>query len=121
MKNGINFFKMDLQIQQKEIYLVPFPFSNFSQKKVRPILVLSNNTYNKSSKDVIVCAITRNISSKLGILFDENDLIRGTILTNSAIKIENICFIDKKLVIKQIAILNDKKFNEVKDNLLDLF
>jgi mRNA interferase MazF len=48
-------------IEQKEIYLVPFPFSDFSGKKVRPVLVLSNNKFNRG-EDIIVCAITSKIT-----------------------------------------------------------
>lgn len=121
MRSGLNFFKMSLRIKQKDICLVPFPFSDFSKNKVRPVLILSNDDYNKSSQDVIICAITRNVLSKLGILINNLDLVEGNILSNSAVKVENICFIDKSLVIKKIAVLNDKKFDEVRKELFSLF
>jgi mRNA interferase MazF len=47
---------------QGEILLIPVPFSNLSSVKKRPVLVLSNNTHNSSSRDIIVIAITSNLA-----------------------------------------------------------
>ena len=47
--------------KQKDIVLTKFPFSNLTDFKVRPVLVLSKNSYNRKYADVIVCAITSNL------------------------------------------------------------
>ena len=107
-------------ILQKEIYLVSFPFSDYSTKKVRPILVLSNSNYNKKSQDTIICAITRKLDSKFGVRISKEDIVSGNILENSSIKVDNICFIDKNLLKKKIATLNNQKYSEVKKSLLDI-
>ena len=44
--------------KQKEIVLVPFPYSDLSATKKRPVLIVSNNHYNNNFEDVIVCVIT---------------------------------------------------------------
>ncbi len=49
-------------MKQKTIVLVPFPFSDQTGSKVRPALILSNNSFNKMSQDVLACAITSNIT-----------------------------------------------------------
>ncbi len=110
-----------MNYDQKEIYLVPFPFSDFSRRKIRPVLILSNNSYNQNSDDIIICAITSNLLNKNFINLNIDDLEYGKILENSKIKFENICFIDKALLIKKIAKINNLKFNEVKSKLIDLF
>ncbi len=48
--------------RQRDIALVPFPFSDLSARKVRPVLVLSNDQYNQQSLDVLVCALTTNLA-----------------------------------------------------------
>lgn len=106
--------------RQKEIYLVPFPFSDFSKRKVRPVLILSNNNYNKISSDLIICAITSNFSNNNLIDLIPEDLESGKLLMNSKIKSENICFIDKSLLIKQIAKIKNSKYLEVKKEILNL-
>lgn len=44
--------------KQGEIVLVPFPYSDLSGSKRRPVLVVSNNLYNNSFLDIVVVAIT---------------------------------------------------------------
>ena len=46
---------------QLEIYLMNFPFSDLSKKKVRPVVVISNEKYNLKYNDVLVIPITSNI------------------------------------------------------------
>ena len=48
--------------EQGDIVLVPVPFTDLSSKKRRPVIVVSNNTYNRQSADVIVVAMTSNPS-----------------------------------------------------------
>ncbi len=41
--------------KQREIVLVPFPYSDLSAVKRRPVLVISNDDYNISYPDILVC------------------------------------------------------------------
>ncbi|HUZ61507.1 MAG TPA: type II toxin-antitoxin system PemK/MazF family toxin [Hanamia sp.] len=43
-----------------DIVLVPFPFSDLTASKVRPAIVISNSTVNKTN-DLILAQITSNI------------------------------------------------------------
>jgi len=47
MRSGINF-------EQGEIVFVPFPFTNLSLTKKRPVLDLSKAAYNKNSLETIL-------------------------------------------------------------------
>lgn len=47
--------------EQGDILLVPIPYSDMTSMKKRPVLVLSNDLYNKQTEDIIVAAITSNI------------------------------------------------------------
>lgn len=44
------------------VLLVPFPFSNQSQAKRRPALVVSSNAYNEASNDIVIAQITSRLS-----------------------------------------------------------
>ncbi|MBI4152066.1 type II toxin-antitoxin system PemK/MazF family toxin [Candidatus Woesearchaeota archaeon] len=59
--------KVSLEITQREIVLLPFPYSDLSGKKIRPVIVVSNDKFNSSSKDLIVCAITLNVPESLAL------------------------------------------------------
>lgn len=107
-------------IQQQEIHLVPFPFSDLSRSKIRPVLVVSNNQFNKTSKDVIVCAITSKINENSQKI-TTGALEFGTLFKESYIKPESLFKLNKDLIIKQIGTVNKTTFNETRKRVLKLF
>ena len=94
-------------INQRDILLVPFPFSDQSGKKVRPVLVLSNREYNNSSQDIIVCAITSNLKqNRYSIYIEQKNMESGILHQKSSIKVDTLLKINKNLAIKNIGTLN---------------
>ncbi|MEK6936564.1 MAG: type II toxin-antitoxin system PemK/MazF family toxin [Nanoarchaeota archaeon] len=99
-------------ILQRDILLVPFPFSDQSGKKVRPVVVISNSSFNNNSEDILVLGLTSNISKdKYTSLINKTDLEEGE-LEMCCIKVENILKLDKTLVIKKIGRINKNKLKE---------
>jgi mRNA interferase MazF len=51
-----------------DVVLVPFPFTDQSASKKRPAVIVSSDSYNKARPDVILMAITSQLSrhSRLG-------------------------------------------------------
>ena len=61
--------------EQGEIVVAPFPFSDLSSIKQRPVLILSKNSDNKDFEDVITYGITSNLkNTKYSILIGNKDL-----------------------------------------------
>jgi len=61
--------------RQRDIVLVPFPFSDLSMQKVRPVLILSNDAYNQQSSDIVVCGLTTNLTpAPYSIIVDVADV-----------------------------------------------
>ncbi len=99
------------EISQREIHLVPFPFSDFSGTKVRPVLVVSNNEFNKKSQDVIVCGVTSQDINEIEV--QKKDLEEGILFKKSNIKAESILKVKKDLLIKKIAKVNKRTHKRV--------
>ena len=105
-------------IEQKDLLLVPFPFSDQSGRKVRPVIVISNDEFNKYSDDVIVIGVTSNIlKDKYTLNLTNKNLDEGKLFTNCSIKIENILKLDKELIIKKIGKINNETLKNVIDKL----
>ena len=101
-------------IQQGDLLLVPFPFSDQSGRKVRPVIVLSNNQFNLNSEDVIVVGVTSNLSKdKYTANLGNGDLEEGRLMTKCIIKVENILKLDKDLIIKKIGKIKKEKIKEI--------
>ena len=101
-------------IGQRDMLLVPFPFSDQSGRKVRPIIVLSNDKFNEYSQDIIAIGITSNISKdKYALDLNNKDLIEGKLMTKCVIKFENILRLDKSLIIKKIGKIKEDKLKKI--------
>ena len=100
-------------IEQREIYLVPFPFSDLSAVKQRPILVLSNAAFHTAQQDVVVCQITSNISDdRYSVPLEQADLETGILKVASKIKPYRIAAVAQRLIGKRIGRVTGKKFAE---------
>ena len=107
--------------EQGDLLLVPFPFSDQSGKKVRPVIVVSNNEFNKNSDDVIVVGVTSNISkNQYTVILTNEDLKEGKLFTDCCIKVENILKLDKELVIKKIGKINPSTLKKIISKLNDI-
>jgi mRNA interferase MazF len=101
-------------INQRDIILIPFPFSDLSESKVRPALVVSNNTYNSQSLDIVVTAITSNLSpNPYKVFIDRKDLEGGFLPVKSAVRVDKpFSFLQGK-VLKTLGTITTQKFDEV--------
>ncbi len=101
------------KISQKDLILLPFPFSDNSGSKIRPALILSNKEYNLS-KDIIVCGITSNLrNNNFSINLDNDCLESGILYEKSLIKPGTILKIKKELVIAKIGKIKINIFKKV--------
>ncbi|MDQ6904132.1 MAG: type II toxin-antitoxin system PemK/MazF family toxin [Bacteroidota bacterium] len=99
---------------QREIVLVPFPYSDLSSSKRRPVLIISNNNYNKNYPDILVAVITSNFfKDEYSVELKNNDLELGILPEKSVIKCHKLFTIDQSRVLKRFSILGEKKFDEV--------
>ena len=107
--------------EKKDLLLVPFPFSDQSGRKVRPVIVISNNEFNSYSDDVIVVGVTSNISKdKYTINLTNNELDEGKLSTTCCIKVENVLKLDKELIIKKIGKINKETLKKIIDKLFEI-
>jgi len=108
-------------MKQRDLLLVPFPFSDQSGRKVRPVVVISNDEFNENSEDLLVVGVTSNIfRDRYSIILTNDDLEEGRLVTLCYIKSENILKIDKEFVIKKIGKIRKNKLDPVKKKILGI-
>jgi len=110
----------EIPLKQRNIVLVPFPFSDQSGTKVRPALILSNTTFNATSQDVIICAITTQHAPGATIPLSQKNLETGKLYDNCFIKPENLCKIHRNKIIKNIGTVNKETLAKTNKAILTL-
>jgi mRNA interferase MazF len=93
-----------------DVILVPFPFTDGSTSKKRPAIVISSDNYNQSKPDLILIAITSQVSTVLQ--FGEalvSDWAAAGLLKPSVIK-PVIATVENNLVIRTLGKLQSLDF-----------
>ena len=47
---------------QGEIVLIPVPFTDLTSTRRRPAIIISNDTYNQTTADMVVVGMTSNLT-----------------------------------------------------------
>lgn len=107
---------------QRDIVLIPFPFSDQLGIKPRPVIVLSNNEYNKKFRDFIVIPLS---GQKLGsrdyiVRVTNNELEQGKLYDDSFAKVDKITCLHQKNIIHKIGKIKLHTFNQLKEILLQV-
>ncbi len=111
----------NFNISQREIVWLEFIYTDYSNSKIRPGLIVSNNLYNKNHLDVICCAITSQKRDDCCIPIDNSDLESGNRFTkDSRVRYDWILKVDKKLIKTKFGILNKQKTQEIIDSIQEL-
>lgn len=109
-------------IEQRELILIPYPFSDSDGQKVRPAVVISNNEFNRHGNDILAIPLTSVIKQEpFSIMLTQKDLEHGKLIKESRIRIDKIFSVSKDRVIMKIGKINNKIFNKIKEEILKLF
>jgi len=100
-----------------DVVIVPFPFSNLSDSKKRPALVIANT----SGNDLMLAQITSKYTSNYSLNISNEDFGKGNLPLLSFVKINKLFSADKSIVNYKIGTLKQNKIKEVENKLVDLF
>ena len=93
--------------------LTPFPFTDLSQSKVRPALVLAD-VGNAREPDWVVCEITTSPLVRVReIVIGANDMQAGILRTGSKARTDRLVTMDEGVFLRTIGRLTDAKRDEI--------
>lgn len=111
-----------MNVAQKEIVLLPYPFSDLQGTKVRPAIVVSNDFLNIKSADRILIPLTTVIKDEpYSVPITQEDLSSGKLLKSSRARTDKIFAVKKDLIARKIGIISDKTFEKIKAEIFKMF
>ncbi|MFQ5687871.1 MAG: type II toxin-antitoxin system PemK/MazF family toxin [Candidatus Scalindua sp.] len=100
-----------------DIIVVPFPFSDLTQAKRRPALVISALEGN----DLVLCQITsQSVRDNYAIPLDNNDFNTGSLKQSSNIRPNRIFTADSHIILYRVGDLKPDKLNEVIEKVVEI-
>jgi len=101
-----------------DVVVVPFPFSDLSQSKRRPALVLAN----LDGDDIILSQITsQSIYDSHAVKILENDFDDGTLNKPSNIRPNKIFTADEGIILYKTGHISEAKIQEVTAKIVSVF
>ena len=101
-----------------DIVLFPFPYTDLSQRKLRPCLVLSD----EMREDIILCQITSQQIQKdhHSIELKQSQIQEGNLMIDSYIRTNMIFTSHKSQILKKIGKIPDELYKKVTATILEI-
>jgi mRNA interferase MazF len=97
--------------------LVPFPFSDLTQSKLRPAIVLAR----VSQDDFILCQLTSNpYADPRAVEITNNDFAKGGLRRTSYARPGKLFTANRGLIVAQVGTLQAQLFQQVLDAVVNL-
>ena len=100
--------------KQRDIVLIPMPYTDLSAEKKRPALVLSSDAYNESCSNILAVMVTSTRHRMpYDIAIDNSDMERGELPKQSYVRSDRVFSIAQKLIVKTYGSVTDAFYQNV--------
>lgn len=106
---------------QGDILLVPIPFTDLSTHKQRPVVVISNDAYNRQTTDVVVVAMTSNPARvDYSFVITSSDLQQGQLNHPGTIRVDKLYTLAQSIVTKTFGRVTPQVLDRIRSLLREL-
>ncbi len=105
-----------MNIKQRDIVLLPVPFSDQTANKVRPAIVVSNDKINTTGDDIILVPITSVLKDNAlySVIITPQNLSEGNLIAVSRARADKVFTAHKSLICMKIGVIRNHVFDEIK-------
>lgn len=101
-----------------DVIAIPFPFSDLSQTKKRPALVVATAEHG----DVILCQITsRSYASKRALSIGSANFARGTLPMDSFARPDKLFTASESIAVSVLGSLTEARLHDIRQSIAALF
>jgi len=99
------------------VVVVPFPFSDLTQAKRRPALIIAELEGN----DLILCQITsQSIRDRYAVSIDDDKFETGALRQKSNVRPNRIFTADRHIILYRVGHLKPEKVDQIIDRIVDI-
>ena len=107
--------------KQGDLVLIPIPFTDLSSQKRRPVIVISNDEYHRTSADVVVVAMTSNPTvTRYSFTITSADLMAGSLNRPGTVRVDKIYTLAGSLIVKTFGRVSNATLERIRKLLNDL-
>ena len=107
--------------RQGDIVLIPIPFTDLSSQKRRPVIVVSNDAYNRKTMDIVVVAMTSNPAAvDYSFTITSSNLEQGKLNRPGKVRVDKIYTLSQSIVVKTFGRVNSNVLDRIRSTLQNL-
>ncbi|MDR2686278.1 MAG: type II toxin-antitoxin system PemK/MazF family toxin [Oscillospiraceae bacterium] len=100
--------------KQRDVLLLPVPFTDLSSQKVRPVIVLSGNDYNEANEDIVIAGVTSQICGRdYEVALNPGHMETGRLPRTSCVRTDKIYALSQEIVRKHYGTVNEAFFAQL--------
>ncbi len=108
-------------LNQGDIVLIPIPFTDLSSQRRRPVIIISNDTYNRKTMDIVVVAMTSNPTVvDYSFTITSSDLEQGKLNGSGKVRMDKIYTLSQSIVVRTFGKVNSNVLHRIRNMLQDL-
>jgi len=105
------------QFVKGDVVVIPFPFSDLTQAKRRPAVVVAT----LRGDDLILCQITsRQLSDEYAVPLDNADIHGGSLEKSSNVRPNRLFTADQQIILYKVGTIDSTKMNEIVRRIIDI-
>ena len=107
--------------KQGDMLLIPIPFTDLSSQKRRPVIVISNDQFNRKTSDIVVVAMTSNPQvTEYSLSITSSDLVAGALNRPGKIRVDRIYTLSQAIIARTFGQVDDRTLNRIRRRLVNL-
>lgn len=96
--------------QPREVVLLPFPFTDLSANKKRPVLILKLPNF---QGDFLAVQITSQSGFENALALEQNDFELGLLPKTSYVRPDKLITLNESLVVQRMGRISEKAFTRI--------
>jgi len=105
---------------QGDILLVPIPFTDLSTHKQRPVVVISNDAYNRLTTDVVVAMTSNPARVDYSFVIASSDLQQGQLNHPGTIRVDKLYTLSQAIVTRTFGQVTPQVLDRIRSLLREL-
>jgi mRNA-degrading endonuclease toxin of MazEF toxin-antitoxin module len=108
-------------LEQGDVVLIPVPFTDLTSRKRRPVIVVSNDAYQRVAADMIVVAMTSNPAVvRYSFRITSDDLVEGVLNRPGTVRVDKIYTLAQTIVVKKFGKVAPLVLEQIRQMIIDL-
>jgi len=107
--------------QQGDIVLIPIPFTDLTSYRRRPVIVVSNDAYNRRTAGMVVVAMTSNPQPvDYGFTLTSANLVEGALNRPGKVRVDRVYTLAQAIAVRSFGRVNESTLDRIRQLLGDL-